>query len=118
MAFLIEALALFRTLGCKQLKFCASSVSSILGYFRRGDLVEVCSKEEGVLPSYNATAVILEVRDNGYLVEQCKSLLTDDEALPPLTEMLPAKQVRPNPPEIPVKGFSFLDQVDAFANDG
>ncbi|KAK6947363.1 hypothetical protein RJ641_000836 [Dillenia turbinata] len=35
-----------------------------------------------------------------------------------LREILPAKQVRSNPPEIPAKGFSFLDQVDAFDNDG
>ncbi|KAK6922244.1 hypothetical protein RJ641_012751 [Dillenia turbinata] len=35
-----------------------------------------------------------------------------------LREILPAKQVRPNLPEIPTKGFSFLDQVDAFGNDG
>ncbi|KAK6919717.1 Agenet-like domain [Dillenia turbinata] len=87
-----------------------------MGLFRKGDLVEVCSKEEGFVGSYYAAVVVAEVGNNSYIVEY-KTLVTDDETQP-LREIVSACEVRPNPPEIEVKGYSILEKVDAYDNDG
>ncbi|KAK6919180.1 Agenet-like domain [Dillenia turbinata] len=87
-----------------------------MGLFRKGDLVEVCSKEEGFVGSYYAAVVVAEVGNNSYIVEY-KTLVTDDETRP-LREIVSACEVRPNPPEIKAKGYSILEKVDAYDNDG
>ncbi|XP_059663245.1 protein AGENET DOMAIN (AGD)-CONTAINING P1-like [Cornus florida] len=84
--------------------------------FRRGDQVEVASKEEGFLGSYYAATVIVEILKKEYIV-QYRSLLKDDMS-GPLREIVTAGEVRPRPPQIPATSFGLYDNVDAFDNDG
>ncbi|XP_059627131.1 protein AGENET DOMAIN (AGD)-CONTAINING P1-like [Cornus florida] len=84
--------------------------------FRRGDQVEVASKEEGFLGSYYAATVIAEVLEKEYIV-QYKTLLKDDRS-GPLREIVTAGEVRPRPPQIPATSFGLYEKVDAFDNDG
>ncbi|CAK9186254.1 unnamed protein product [Ilex paraguariensis] len=84
--------------------------------FRRGDRVEVASKEEGFNGSYYAATVISELLKKEYIV-QYKTLLKDDLS-GPLREIVSVDEFRPAPPEIPATGLGLYDKVDAFDNDG
>lgn len=84
--------------------------------FRRGDVVEVASKEDGFLGSYYEAIVVCQPLKKDYIV-QYKTLLKDDHS-GPLTEFVTVSELRPVPPEIPVSGFDLNDQVDAYGNDG
>ncbi|MCD7455571.1 hypothetical protein HAX54_028692 [Datura stramonium] len=84
--------------------------------FRRGDLVEVASKEDGFLGSYYEAIVVCQPLKKDFIV-QYKTLWKDDLS-GPLTEFVTLPELRPVPPEIPVSEFNFNDKVDAFDNDG
>lgn len=92
--------------------------------FQIGDQVEICSKEDGFLGSYYAARIIGLVGNNNenkqtlYVVEY-ETLLKADKS-GPLVEVVPAREVRPMPPETPpvVNGFMLYDEVDAFDKDG
>ncbi|KAL9145770.1 hypothetical protein ABFS82_13G065400 [Erythranthe guttata] len=87
--------------------------------FRRGDLVEVASVEEGFVGSYYEATIVTDlVMMNEYIV-QYKTLLKEDLS-GPLREVATAAEVRPRPPKIPppANEFRLYDVVDAFDNDG
>ncbi|KAK3004537.1 hypothetical protein RJ639_018835, partial [Escallonia herrerae] len=84
--------------------------------FRRGDQVEVSSKEDGFAGSYFAATVVSELTKEEYIV-QYMTLLKEDKS-GPLREIVAPDEIRPVPPEIPATGFNLRDLVDAFANDG
>ncbi|MCD7473270.1 hypothetical protein HAX54_015049 [Datura stramonium] len=84
--------------------------------FRRGDLVEIASKEDGFLGSYYEAIVMYQLFEKDYIV-QYKTLLKDDLSAP-LKELVSLSDIRPAPPQIPVNGFNLHDRVDAFDNDG
>ncbi|KAF9609632.1 hypothetical protein IFM89_017771 [Coptis chinensis] len=84
--------------------------------FKRGDLVEVHSKEEGYVGSYYAAIVVMRLDRNQYVVEY-KTLVTDDEKHQ-LQEIVHASEIRPTPPEVKVCDFRPLDKVDAYDNEG
>ncbi|GMH12622.1 hypothetical protein Nepgr_014463 [Nepenthes gracilis] len=84
--------------------------------FKRGDLVEISSKEEGFLGSYYLAVVISQLETELFIV-QYGTLLSDDE-FSPLREIIPASSMRPTPPEVEVSGFDLMDEVEARANDG
>ncbi|KAL5572805.1 hypothetical protein UlMin_022402 [Ulmus minor] len=74
--------------------------------FDRGDKIEVCNKEEGFLGSYYAATVVSQLPNSLYVV-QYKNLLEDNWS-DPLMETISS----------PLSEFSYLDEVDAFDNDG
>ncbi|KAJ4982140.1 hypothetical protein NE237_032977 [Protea cynaroides] len=84
--------------------------------YQNGELVEICSKEEGFVGSYYIAEIILPVEKPRFLVEY-KTLLTQDEKRL-LREIVSADDIRPYPPTIQVSEFSLLDRVDANHNDG
>jgi len=85
--------------------------------YQVGDLVEVCSKDEGFWGSY-FEAKIVGCLKNGKYVVHYKDLLEDDK-FGPLEETLLSKDLRPmppcvqNPPE-----FQLNQKVDVFCKDG
>lgn len=85
--------------------------------FRRGDKIEVCSKEEGFVGSYYEATVVSQLRKDLYVV-QYKNLLEDNNESEPLVETVRAGEVRPVPPQILASEFGLRDVVDAFDNDG
>lgn len=93
------------------------SEEKTMKFHRAGEVVEITSNEEGFLGSYyEATVVATGQLRKEYMV-QYHTLLKDDMS-GPLREIVPAAEVRPPPPEIPVTEFKLHDQVDAFDNDG
>ncbi|KAL5554246.1 hypothetical protein UlMin_041647 [Ulmus minor] len=86
--------------------------------FQRGDEVEVCSKEEGFVGSYYTAKVISHLPNDLYVVQYDN--LVDDNWRDPLSETVRKDEVRPVPPEIspPPSEFAYLEEVDAFDNDG
>ncbi|KAF3443906.1 hypothetical protein FNV43_RR13596 [Rhamnella rubrinervis] len=84
--------------------------------YRIGDQVEVCSKEDGFLGSYYEATVISQVDTNSYRVKY-KELLENDKS-GPLVEKVMKEEIRPMPPKITDAAFAYLDEVDAFDNDG
>ncbi|GFP84316.1 hypothetical protein PHJA_000575300 [Phtheirospermum japonicum] len=84
--------------------------------FRRGDLVEVASGEEGFVGSYYEATVVEEQPGGDYVV-QYKTLFRNDFS-GPLMEVAPAAEIRPRPPKVVAAAFRPKDVVDAFDNDG
>ncbi|MCL7043549.1 hypothetical protein MKW94_007907 [Papaver nudicaule] len=85
---------------------------------KRGDRVEVTSKEEGFVGSYYSAKILSKlVPTNEYLLEY-ETLCTEDDETKLLREIVDSKNVRPYPPEIKLSKYSVLDKVDAFDNDG
>ncbi|KAH6780684.1 hypothetical protein C2S52_011921 [Perilla frutescens var. hirtella] len=84
--------------------------------FRRGDLVEVASVEEGFVGSYYEATVVADIAKHGYVV-QYRALLKEDMS-GPLRETATAAEVRPRPPPLAAAEYRFDDVVDAFDNDG
>ncbi|XP_060190327.1 protein AGENET DOMAIN (AGD)-CONTAINING P1-like [Lycium barbarum] len=93
-----------------------SQNSKDIGFFRKGDHVEVASKEDGFLDSYYEAIVISQPFKKDYII-QYKTLLKDDLS-GPLKELVTLSELRPVPPRITANVFSLFDQVDAFDNDG
>ncbi|XP_031112035.1 uncharacterized protein LOC116016007 [Ipomoea triloba] len=92
------------------------STVNTVGY-RIGDAVKVLSNEEGFVGSYyEATVVGVLPGGRGYVV-QYKTLLTDDFSAP-LTEMVPADEIRPKSPNVYAYLYYISQKVDAFDNDG
>nr|GLL34671.1 hypothetical protein DM860_003787 [Ipomoea trifida] len=88
--------------------------------FRRGDLVEVASAQEGFRGSYFA-AIVARVlpRVKKYIVEY-ETLVTEDLSAP-LCEVVAAAEVRPRPPRVRRRDggeFGVGDLVDAYDNEG
>nr|GMD29953.1 DUF724 domain-containing protein 2-like [Ipomoea batatas] len=88
--------------------------------FRRGDLVEVASVQEGFRGSYFA-AIVARVlpRVNKYIVEY-ETLVTENLSAP-LCEVVAAAEVRPRPPRVRRRDggeFEVGDLVDAYDNEG
>lgn len=81
-----------------------------------GEQVEVCSKKDGFLGSYYAATVVSQVDNNTYAVKY-KELLEDDES-GQLVERVMKDEIRPVPPKITATAFAYLDEVDAYDNDG
>ncbi|KAF3685588.1 hypothetical protein T459_20317 [Capsicum annuum] len=84
--------------------------------FKRGDVIEVASKDEGFVGSYYEAIVVCQPLKKDYIV-QYKTLMRDDHS-GPLTEFVTLDELRPVPPEIPVSRFDVHDRVDAYSNDG
>ncbi|GAB4859690.1 hypothetical protein Ancab_011169 [Ancistrocladus abbreviatus] len=84
--------------------------------FKRGELVEICGKDEGFEGSYYPATIISKVSTNSFIV-QYNTLLKDDESAP-LREIIYATEIRPTPPDVDVTEFKVADQVEAWANDG
>ncbi|KAL1534576.1 protein AGENET DOMAIN (AGD)-CONTAINING P1-like [Salvia divinorum] len=84
--------------------------------FRRGDLVEVASSQEGFVGSYFGATVVADLGKGSYLV-QYRTLLKDDFS-GPLREVLSAAEVRPRPPPDPAERYLMNDVVDVFDNEG
>ncbi|KAH7521391.1 hypothetical protein FEM48_Zijuj07G0028100 [Ziziphus jujuba var. spinosa] len=85
--------------------------------FGIGKEVEVCSREDGFLGSYYAATVVAHLENMNMYIVQYKELLKNDES-GPLIERVLKNEVRPVPPEMVATGFSYLDKVDAYDNDG
>lgn len=84
--------------------------------FKKGDIVEVSSDDEGFSGAWY-TATVTESNGKNFLVEY-KNLRTDDEA-ELLTETVDSLHIRPIPPCTPVVfKYKLLEEVDAFYNDG
>ncbi|XP_022743963.1 DUF724 domain-containing protein 6 [Durio zibethinus] len=89
--------------------------------FRKGDEVEVRSKEEGFLGSYYEATVISQLNGNTRYKVQYKNLVEEEDQTRPLVEIVSADEVRPMPPRTvgeATRIFYYLDKVDAFDNDG
>ncbi|KAK9689912.1 hypothetical protein RND81_09G090400 [Saponaria officinalis] len=85
--------------------------------FKRGQQVEICSKEEGFENSYFPATIISEINKNNEYIVQFNTLLGEDEQRP-LREFRSAADIRPVPPEIESIKYEVSDAVDAYANDG
>ncbi|PON43127.1 Agenet domain containing protein [Parasponia andersonii] len=89
--------------------------------FGRGDRVEVCSKEPGFVGSYYAATVVSQLRKDLFVV-QYENLVEENNHTQLLVETVRHNEVRPvSPPQVneaAASGFRYLDQVDAFDNDG
>jgi hypothetical protein len=84
--------------------------------FKEGALVEVCSDEDGFKGAWFC-ATIVELKGRSKFVVEYDSLLDDDSKL--LREEISLLHIRPRPPiTADVAEFKFLDEVDAFYNDG
>ncbi|KAG6427159.1 hypothetical protein SASPL_111399 [Salvia splendens] len=84
--------------------------------FRRGDLVEVASSQEGFVGSYFEATVVADLAKDGYLV-QYRTLLKEDLS-GPLREVASAAEVRPRPPPDLAERYRMNDVVDAFDKEG
>ncbi|XP_042494531.1 protein AGENET DOMAIN (AGD)-CONTAINING P1-like isoform X2 [Macadamia integrifolia] len=84
--------------------------------YESGDLVEICSKEEGFVGSYYSALIISAVEKTHFLVEYKTLLAQDGKRL--LREIVCADDIRPYPPAIQVSKFGKFDRVDAYDNDG
>ncbi|XP_031099824.1 protein AGENET DOMAIN (AGD)-CONTAINING P1-like [Ipomoea triloba] len=92
------------------------STVNTVGY-RIGDAVEVLSNKEGFVGSYyEATVVGVLPGGRGYVV-QYKTLLTDDFSSP-LTETVPADEIRPKSLNVYADLYYICQKIDAFDNDG
>lgn len=84
--------------------------------FKEGALVEVCSDEDGFKGAWFCATLVEPKAERKFVVEY-ESLLDDDSKL--LREEVSMLQIRPRPPKTDdVDQFKFLDEVDAYYNDG
>ncbi|XP_042405237.1 protein AGENET DOMAIN (AGD)-CONTAINING P1-like [Zingiber officinale] len=82
-----------------------------------GKVVEVSSDEEGFSGAWFAATVLKLIGKDKFLI-QYRNLKTEDET-ELLTETVDLPHIRPTPPEFPaIDRFRFLEEVDAFYNDG
>lgn len=84
--------------------------------YRRGNQVEVISKEDGFWGSCYEAIIVTKLKGEEYIVTY-RTLLKDDLS-EPLREVVTSNELRPAPPEIPANWFDLNDKVDAFDNDG
>ncbi|XP_020594534.1 DUF724 domain-containing protein 3-like [Phalaenopsis equestris] len=86
--------------------------------FKTGDLVEVCSKDEGFHGAlYEAKVVRSLPRLNRYTVVY-DSIVEEADTSKHLRETVDAAQVRPRPVWARDGAFTVHQHVDAFCNDG
>lgn len=85
--------------------------------FRRGDLVEVASKQEGFVGSYYEATVVADLGGSGGYLVQYRTLLEDDMSSP-LREVAADGEVRPRPPPDEAEEYRLYEVVDVFDNDG
>ncbi|KAI5661857.1 hypothetical protein M9H77_21180 [Catharanthus roseus] len=90
--------------------------ASLVMKYRRGNRVEVASKEEGFVGSYFGATIVTKLNGDEYIVTY-HNLLKDDLS-GPLREVVSVNEIRPEPPEIEVTSFNLGDEIDAFDNDG
>ncbi|KAK2988655.1 hypothetical protein RJ640_008995 [Escallonia rubra] len=76
--------------------------------FRRGDQVEVSSKEDGFAGSYFLATIVSELTKEEYIV-QYMTLLKEDK-FGPLREIVAPNKIRLVSPEIPATGFDLRDR--------
>lgn len=85
--------------------------------FKRGDDVEIISKEEGFEGSQYEAVVISKVSENDYIV-QYNTLMKDDLS-GPLRAFISGDDIRPAPEDMtPENGFKVKQRVDVYYNDG
>ncbi|RWR95251.1 DUF724 domain-containing protein 6 isoform X4 [Cinnamomum micranthum f. kanehirae] len=85
--------------------------------FGSGTPVEVRSDEEGFVGAWFAAKIVRAIDKNMFTVEY-QNLRTDDESQL-LRETVYSQNIRPAPPDIlESKSFRFLEEVDAWYNDG
>lgn len=85
--------------------------------FKRGDDVEIISKEDGFEGSFYEAIIISKLSDNDYIV-QYNTLMKDDLS-GPLRAFIPGDDIRPAPEEIPPEyGFQIKQRVDVYYHDG
>ncbi|GAB2269489.1 hypothetical protein Dimus_036367 [Dionaea muscipula] len=84
--------------------------------YKRGDIVEICSKEEGLKGSYYLATIVAQLDADAFTVEY--ATLLDDDELDPLREVVREGDIRPAPPEMVREEFEVGDEVEARANDG
>jgi len=85
--------------------------------YKKGDKVEVCSREEGFMGSYFEAKVVSRPHNGQYMVRY-KNLLLDDKS-GPLVETVYPYELRPLPPRVSnPHEFQFNQKVDAFDRDG
>ncbi|KAK4755531.1 hypothetical protein SAY87_009288 [Trapa incisa] len=87
------------------------------GYFCKGMKVEARSNKISLMGSWYTAVILDSTGEERYMIEY-KTLKTDDET-GLLREEVNASQVRPYPPDVQrVYGFSRLELVDAWYNEG
>ncbi|CAH2038763.1 unnamed protein product [Thlaspi arvense] len=86
--------------------------------FVKGELVEVCSKEDGFLGSYLESKILSKLPRGSFYKVKYKNLVTEGEDPLPLIEIISADEIRPLPPKLsqPLT-FHLHDKVDAFDSD-
>ncbi|KAK1375729.1 Duf724 domain-containing protein 6 [Heracleum sosnowskyi] len=85
--------------------------------FKRGDDVEITSKEDGFEGSFYEAILIAKVSDNDYIV-QYNTLMKDDLS-GPLRAFMSGDEIRPAPEEMTAEnGFQIKQRVDVFYHDG
>ncbi|CAK8572550.1 unnamed protein product [Lathyrus sativus] len=86
--------------------------------FEPGTLVEVCSKEDGFQGAWFC-ATLIEPKAGLKFVVEYESFVDDDDNYKLLREEINMHQIRPRPPKTDDGyQFQFLDEVDAYYNDG
>ena len=86
--------------------------------FKKGEIVEVSSDEEGYRGAW-FVATIIDTLENERLLVEHRDLLMNDGGIDVLKEEIEAKFIRPCPPHVPMFGsLKRLQEVDAWSNDG
>ena len=85
--------------------------------YHRDQSVEVLVKEDGFYGSYFEAKVVSHLDSIGLYVVKFDTLL-EDQGTQFLNETVYPKDLRPQPPQIPVKRFYVNQLVDAFDLDG
>ncbi|KAI3891644.1 hypothetical protein MKX03_008833 [Papaver bracteatum] len=86
--------------------------------FKRGDRVEISSKEEGFVGSYYSATILAKLAPTNELWVEYETLCQEEDEKKLLREIVDVKNVRPFPPEVKLSEYSLLDKVDAYDNDG
>lgn len=94
--------------------------------YRRGNRVEVSSKDEGFVGSYYEAVIVTKLIGNGngngneneneYIVSY--DTLMKEDLSGPLREVAAFDDIRPQPPVIRSNSFKSGDEIDAFDKDG
>lgn len=86
--------------------------------FKKGEIVEVTSDDEGYKGAWFVATIIDTLENERFLVEH-RDLLMNDGGIEVLKEEIEAKFIRPCPPHVPMFGsLKRLQEVDAWCNDG
>ncbi|GAB2274730.1 hypothetical protein Dimus_009502 [Dionaea muscipula] len=91
-------------------------VGSAMTDYKRGDIVEICSEEEGFKGSYYVATIVAQLDADAFTIEY--ATLLDENELDPLREVVRARNIRPAPPTVDAEEFHVGDEVEARDNDG